>query len=691
LEALSAAPTAVYQPTSGANYSTLTNSGEDEGSFFIGSMNTYVVTLNPPRLHFHAMEFDAYFQDNYHLSRNLTVNLGLRYEAHPSLWVKWGLMNDFDLKNDALVLAKPPAALIAEGFTTQALITNMENIGVKFETPAEFGAPAKLLRNYNLNILPRAGIAYQLFGGRHGTVIRGAYGRYIAPMPVNDFQDRAELNPPFGAKYTMSYAAANQAIDNLPNELLRYNDPVQFGVIGVNTSNVVNTQATNSLLPGTAFINASPTDPPPFITSTNFTIEQAIKGDSAVRISWIWNHATNLENNYFYNEHPTTYQWEMATGTVPPTGNVIGSNQYSTTATGPYDQTTYGQNQMYERNGWSNDNILQASYQRLFHRGVAYQISYDFSKDMRFGGNYGSNATTTYTQSDPYANYPGALGTVSTMTPAYGPVYAGVPPPAPPTGWPAWAEYHALDKYENYQLDSAEPIQDIRFTGIVDLPFGRGKRFLANVNGFVNELIGGFQLAGDGDIMSQTFTPAAANLGPIHPSHIYKHRYPIDDCRSGVCEHSYLWWNGYLAPTVLPAPLGICTSNCVTGLPSTYVPEQAPIDNDPTSVYYGDNEVQVSAPGLKGSPLSVAYDVGPYGSNYLQKSWLNGPINYTTDISLFKVFPIREAMSLRVNFDAFNALNVQGWNTPNATSGVETNLSSYNSPRQLQLTARLTF
>jgi hypothetical protein len=264
LESLTANPTAVYQPTSGANYTTLANTGEDEGSFFIGSANTYTASLNPPRLHFHAMEFDGYFQDNYHLSRSLTVNLGLRYEAHPAFWTKYGLMNDFDLKNHALVLAAPQATLIAQGFTTQALLTNMENIGITFETSSEFGVPANsLLRNYNLNFLPRAGIAYQLFGGRHGTVIRGAYGRYTAPTPVNDFQDRAELNPPFGATYTMSYAAANQAIDDLPNELLRYNDPVEFGVMGVNTANVVNTNATNSLLPGSAFINASPTAPRP--------------------------------------------------------------------------------------------------------------------------------------------------------------------------------------------------------------------------------------------------------------------------------------------------------------------------------------------------------------------------------------------------------------------------------------------
>jgi hypothetical protein len=74
----------------------------------------------------------------------------------------------------------------------------------------------------------------------------------------------------------------------------------------------------------------------------------------------------------------------------------------------------------------------------------------------------------------------------------------------------------------------------------------------------------------------------------------------------------------------------------------------------------------------------------------LQRTWISGPTNYTVDLSVFKVFPITEKVNLRFNVDAFNALNVQAWNNP-ATNGVETNLSSYNTPRQIQLTLRLTF
>jgi hypothetical protein len=506
--------------------------------------------------------------------------------------------------------------------------------------------------------------------------------------------------PPYAATYTQSYSAANQAIDALPNELLRYNDPVQFGVMGVNTANVVNSTTTNSILPGGVDTAISQNSPPEYATETNFTIEQAFKGNSALRVSWVWTHSTNLSDEDQYNVHPSTYQWELGTGTLLPAGgaSVIGTpqqNTYAATATGPYDKTTWGANVLTERNGWSNDNLLQVNYQRLFHRGSAYQIAYVFSKPMRMGGyigqTIGASGNTASPNFVPYASYPGALGTVGTMTPAYGAVYPGVTPPALPAGYPNWAEYHALDKFESYELDPGEPIQHITFSGVYDLPFGRGKRFLGNVNRFVNEVVGGFELAGDGSIISQIFKPSAGNWGAVSPVQVYKHKYPITDCRSGVCEKSYMWYNGYLAPTVTTGVAGsVCTSNCVTGLPANYVPMQIPIDNTPGSTYYGDNDVQISAPGLGTSPVTIAYDAGPQGSNYLVNKWLNGPINYTEDISIFKVFPIKEGMNLRFNVDAFNALNVQGWNNP-GTSGVETNLSSYNQPRQVQFTLRFTF
>jgi hypothetical protein len=74
-----------------------------------------------------------------------------------------------------------------------------------------------------------------------------------------------------------------------------------------------------------------------------------------------------------------------------------------------------------------------------------------------------------------------------------------------------------------------------------------------------------------------------------------------------------------------------------------------------------------------------------------------GPTNYNVDLSLFKVFPITHGVALRVNVDAFNAFNVQGLQNPSGSTGLLTyqpggvGASSYNAPRQIQLTARLSF
>jgi hypothetical protein len=82
---------------------------------------------------------------------------------------------------------------------------------------------------------------------------------------------------------------------------------------------------------------------------------------------------------------------------------------------------------------------------------------------------------------------------------------------------------------------------------------------------------------------------------------------------------------------------------------------------------------------------------GPATGNPYSHTFINGPINWTIDTSLFKVLPITERVNLRFNMDVFNALNMQGYANPDATTGIESLQTSANSPRQVQLTLRLTF
>jgi hypothetical protein len=165
---------------------------------------------------------------------------------------------------------------------------------------------------------------------------------------------------------------------------------------------------------------------------------------------------------------------------------------------------------------------------------------------------------------------------------------------------------------------------------------------------------------------------------------VYKSDEPIKDCRSGVCRPAYLWFNGYISPTVIGA-----AKNGVIGLPTNYTPYLAPINNTPGTPNFGNNNVNV--PLKNGSTVSVAYSPGPAGANPFSQTILQGPFNYNADISLYKVFSLTEAVKLRVNVDAFNAFNIQGRVNPNTTDGIESLQTSYWTPRQIQFTARISF
>jgi len=692
--------TALDDPSTDANqsYNALPDTGNANADEFLGAASSYGVNLEPPYQNIHDNEFDAYIQDNYHVRRNLTLNLGLRYEAHPAIAMNDGIMMGFDLKNDAIVTGYSTSKLIAEGYTTQAIIANDERDGVKFETPSEAGMPSTLLKSNNFTFGPRFGVAWQPFGDR-GTVLRGAYGRFIYPVSIRNSFVTINRNNPFTVGYSQSYTSSDQSPDGQPNYLLRAPQSV---VMGKNSSDVIDSASTTSIRPGLSIYSMDPNMPPIYVTQANFSIEQPLPGNSALRVSYVYSHGTNLEQNFYYNDHPSTYNWEMVTGTTTPKGKVVGSNQYSSTATGPYDQTTYGGgNYELTKTGWSNYNALQANYQRLFHNGLAYQVSYVFAKSMRVGGNGGRDNRIV-----PYSAF--VHNGLGQMSADYGPALDPIAPPAPPLGTPSWGYYPALNRFENYMVDTGSPQQHLQFNWIYDLPFGRGKKFLGGVNRFMDEIIGGFEFAGSGNVVSQSFTVSASNWGSTHPIKLYKHSVPIKDCRSGNCYKEYLWFNGYIPPNEIAGnPCAGSSTKVVYGLPTDYKPYQTPIDTtcdaSGRDKYYGKNEVNVTL--LNGKKSAITYQpyptsdtsVSTEGANPFSHAVLAGPMNYNVDLSLFKVFPITERVKLRVNVDAFNAFNIQGNENPSSSDGTEKiepggiGASSYNDPRQIQLTARLTF
>jgi hypothetical protein len=472
-------------------------------------------------------------------------------------------------------------------------------------------------------------------------------------VPIRNSVRYLTADYPFTASYSQSYTSASQAPDGLPNYLLRAPQAV---IAGLNSQNVVNSNSVNALLPGIGLgetLNSK--YPPAHVREANATIEQPLPDGSVFRVTYVFTHGYNLDQNYQYNNAPSTYVWETATGTTPPTGT------FASVATRPYDNTLWGGNVISMKTGWSNDSALQVNYQRPSRKGFGYQIFYVYSRAFRLGGNTFRD-NTLY----PAANFapgvlPAGLDTGTILNPS-----------------------RALNRYENYKVDTAIPQHHVTFNGILDVPVGKGKRFLGNSNRFLNALLGGYQLAFVGQVVSQSFQVASANWGATSQVQQYGSSVPVDDCRSGVCHPAYLWFNGYISPTVIGA-----AKNGISGIPSNYTPYLAPINNTPGAPNFGNNNVTVTL--KNGSQVVTGYSPGPAGSNPFSQTVLLGPFNYTADMSLYKVFSITERVKLRVNVDAFNAFNIQGRVNPNTTDGIESLQTSYWTPRQIQFTGRLSF
>jgi hypothetical protein len=516
------------------------------------------------------------------------------------------------------------------------------------------------------------GFAFAPLGTGTGTVFRGSFGRYAFQAQLRPLYSAGKSNAPYAGIYTQSYTSNQQSPDGLGNYLLRSPQTV---IAGQNSSNVVNTSSSTAIQPGVTQVVQGPNDPPNSMYQVNGTVEQPLWFNSVLRMSYIYNHADNLDQIYEPNFPMSAYAYNVKTGLPAPTG-------YS--ALYPYDSHTYGIIEYFEPTGWSNYNEMQINYQRLFHKGYGFQASYVWRKSMRVGEN-GVNDTIDYTTQD----------------------YA-------PSMIPGDGSQQAANRAQNYEIWSALSPQQLTWNGVIDLPIGRDRKYLNHMNRLVDEVIGGYQVAFNGSAAPSWFAPSAANWGGDNPAGTgsmgviqkFGHKYPVTSCSgtetattsSTTCHKGYLWYNGFISPVLTNNPCH-STANYVSGVPSSYQAYQTPINMTtpsytclngnytPTNVNYLNNNVIV--PLANGSTTDVAYSPGP-GTNPFSKTFLVGPWNSTTDIAIFKVFPIRDSMALRVNVDAFNAFNVQGQNNP-GTNGVQQFLASHNSPRQIQLTARLTF
>jgi hypothetical protein len=394
----------------------------------------------------------------------------------------------------------------------------------------------------------------------------------------------------------------------------------------------------------------------------NVTFEKEVMNDTVARVGYIGNYSDKQQQEVHYNDATPSYIWYATTHNPLPTG------EFASVATRPYDQQVYGNIVLYAPTGYARYNGVQLELERRMHRGISYQVFWNIGNTLLI------NRDTDGTQSAD------AMQSINTYMPG------AVP-----------ADFDTRNRFLNYKRDPNTPKHQLRWNFVAELPVGYGKKLLGNSKGVVEKLVGGWQIAGIGNMRQGYWQLPTDNYPTGTPIEIYGTKYPIQDCTSGACYSGYLYWNGYIPANRINSYDSKGNPNGIMGVPANYKPAIAPLipwgqtalpPNAPAgtnvSAYWDTNNVWI--PLNNGTVQRVAYNdnLHPWNNQYLLSPW-----QWFQDASVFKFIQIKEQVALRFNIDFFNVFNHPNNTTSIGGNGILSLRNSGSAARVTQLGLRL--
>src|SRR5439155_11433336 len=132
--------TSLYDPSSTPQSpQALPLTGFGLANFELGVLN-YNASFQRRWYNFRRQEFDPYFQDNWKVTRRLTLNLGLRYEMRSPLYDKDGTLLGFDFNKHSLVTGTSVDNFVKIGETTTAILSALRSFDGNMIRYLEVGA-----------------------------------------------------------------------------------------------------------------------------------------------------------------------------------------------------------------------------------------------------------------------------------------------------------------------------------------------------------------------------------------------------------------------------------------------------------------------------------------------------------------------------------------------------------------------
>jgi hypothetical protein len=419
---------------------------------------------------------------------------------------------------------------------------------------------------------PRFGFAYQ---PSSRWVIRGGYGitSYLEGMGANL---RLTQNPPFHTDF----------------EEQGQNAVVSGGIVQSKGNYYLTSNGFPTTQPATTTFYAWPKNLQPSSTQ-EFTLvaEYEVTPTSSFQVGYVGILGHHLTNPYWGNQRPSPDAlgpYDAIVGTYNSTAPAALQGQNIGTATPPASEVTTGVLKISATNAASNYNALQAVFRQRLTGGLELTANYTYAKSLTDSfGYYGvSNISGNYYQQNAYD-----------MRSEWGPA--------------------------GFDIRQA-----LSVSGEYSLPFGRGKRFGSNMNRAVDEVIGGWKLAGTN--VSYTAFPLTASSKSYYSSLVYSASPRAEQFHPlHVTGRSINHWFG-----TSPGALDVCPSG-----------------TDDGTCDFGEQ------PG------------NTFGN--VRNMSLRGPGYEQIDMSLAKSFPVWKEHHLDFRADAFNTFNIASYSAPqnNVSSG----------------------
>lgn len=640
--------TGLYDPST---QGTTVFTGSGLASLEMGLPSYLSNQYNRGYFYFRQKEIGLYGEDSWKLSNKLTLSMGLRWQYWTPYKEKY---NQF--VNVALDSLSPTSMQVVLPQNTTlsdipglpaAVIDAWGARGLTSVTANSIGFPSALIPNVRRDFAPHLALAYRL---SDKWVLRGGYGMYYWPMPLSQILATMRINPPLNLRYQndLNSLQGNNGVYALTSV------PANSDLLGTGGSATVSPGAVSKSAQG--FLALDPNQwADDRMQEWTLTLQRQLAQNFILKLSYTGNHGSNLQQNWDYNAPLSRLNYQASTGQLAPTLAYLRQFDPNWSMTGT--------NGVLRHNGYSNSTSFQVELDKRLSNGLSFQVFYAHTHALSTsdggGASFGGGNINASSSGSSSTQGGGTTGSV--------------PANEEIVGAPDLTDSQRLRFL--YTNSSQVPAQRITWSGIYQLPFGKGKRFLGNSGRGMDLLVGGWQLAFIGSW--------SGGFWMGNDSSEYQFRNPALQSYQRLNLNAFgqnqkIWFAGDFDPSE------------ATGVNAAALETIVPTDRNARAIHplgatFNNTVPQTLADG------STVNTIITDNLSWNSRNFMLGPASFSQDLSAFKYFNFTERIRLRMSGDFFNVFNHPNLNNPDAVTGLINLSSQPNSPRIIQVGARLEF